>query len=149
MKRILVALLALALLGAPLAALAAPPALPSTGTAIYTLTFHLSGQWAAATKTGIITFTAPSAMRVLYVQAVAAAKGGTQGTSTLTCNNAGSAVTNAMDLTGTAGTVIEATLVAAQQSIAGGNKVTCDLVISGGSSPTLDNITVGITYQRQ
>lgn len=141
------ALTTFALIAAP-AAHAASPAMPAVGTAVYPLAFHISGQYSAS-KTGIIKFTAPYTMRVLYTTATIQAKGGTQGTSTITCSNAGNAFTNAMDISVTAGTVVEATLVAAQQSIAKDAAVTCDLVITGGSSPTIDNISVLIWYQRR
>lgn len=147
MKRLLGLVLAGLVALAPAVAFAAAPKLPSVSTAVFPLTFHLTGDVAAAT--GIISFPAAADMRVLYVTAVAQAKSGTQGTSTIQCKNGSTAFTNAMDLTGTAGTAVEATLVAAQQSIAKDTVVTCDLVISGGSTPKLFNINVVIWAQRR
>lgn len=126
---------------------AAAPAFPGGGSAVMPLTFHLSGQFTAS-KTGIVKFSAMD-MRVLYVTASIQAKGGTQGTTTLTVNNGASAVTNAMDLSGTAGTIVEATLVTAQRNVAKNTAITADLVITGGSSPTIDHITLVIWVQRR
>jgi hypothetical protein len=148
MRRLLILALILGLL-TPLPAVAASPAMPGVGTPVYPASFHLSGQYTAS-KAGIIQFRMPYTARVLYVSAITQAKGGTQGTSTLTCKNgATNAFTDAMDLSGTAGTVIEAVLVSAYQSIAKDTVVICDLVITGGSNPTLDNISVVIWYQRR
>lgn len=150
MKRILIALLALMLLFAPAAPLyAASPLMPALGSSVMPLTFHLSGTIAAGTYTGIVSFRAPFDMQALYVTVVNQAEGGTQGTSTLGCLNAGTLFTNAVDLTGTPGTVLEATLVAAQQAIAKDATVTCDLAITGGTAPTISNITVTIWAQRR
>ncbi len=150
MKRILTAVLALTLLLAPAASLqAASPIMPALGSAVLPLQFHLTGTIAAATYTGIISFRAPFDMRALYVTVVNRAKGGTQGTSTLGCLNAGTLFTNAVDLTGTAGAVLEATLVSAQQNIAKDATVTCDLTITGGTAPTISDVTVMIWVQRR
>lgn len=149
-RALIAAFALLALLVAPTAPLfAAAPAMPSTGTGIDGLTFHLSGTFSAATVAGIISFRAPTDVQVLYVTVVNQAKGGTQGVSTLGCLNAGTLFTNAVDLTGTAGAILEATLVAAQQSIVKDATVTCDLTITGGTAPTISNITVVIWIQRR
>ncbi len=152
MKRIITVLTAAALLltpgfsGAPTHA--AAPAMPALGTGIDGLTFHLSGTFSAS-AVGVVSFRAPTDLQVLYVTVVNQAKGGTQGVSTLGCLNAGTLFTNAVDLTGTAGAILEATLVAAQQSIAKDATVTCDLTITGGTAPTISNITVVIWIQRR
>ncbi len=127
---------------------AASPAMPATGSALFPMTFHLSGTYTTS-ATAAIQFNAPFPMRLLYATVVVQAKGGTQGTSTIQVKHAGTAVTNAIDLTGTAGTNLEATLTAAQQSVAKDGTVTADLVITGGTSPTLSNVTVTLWYQRR
>lgn len=127
---------------------AASPAMPSISTPVYPATFHLSGQYTASVA-GVASFRMPFNVRVLYVTMNVGAKGGTQGTSTLTCTNATNAFTNAVDLTGTAATLLEATLVSAYQSVAKDALVTCNLVISGGTSPTLNDITLVLWYQRR
>jgi hypothetical protein len=144
----LLVLLAPAMLLAPTLALATPPSMPGVSSPVYPVAFHISGQWSAS-KTGIVNFNTPFPIRVLYTTVMTRAKGGTQGTSTVTCKNNTNAFTDAMDISGTAGTVVEATLVAAYQSIASNTKVICDLAISGGSSPTIDDITLVIWYQRR
>lgn len=144
-------LLTLALLpaGGPGPAGAAAPQLPAIGAALQVLTFHLAGQYTAS-KTGIVKFNAPFDLRVLYVEAAIQAKGGTQGTTTLQILNAGTGVTNAMDLgTPAAGTVVEATLTAAQQNVAKDAAITADLVITGGTSPTIDHVTLVIVVGRR
>src|SRR2546430_4529240 len=56
--------------------------------------------------TGVVKVNVPFPVRVLYLHASIRAKGGTQGVTTLQCFNAGTAVTNAMDLgTPAAGTI--------------------------------------------
>lgn len=128
---------------------AAAPALPSLGSDLQVLTFHLSGQYTAS-KTNLVKFNAPFPLRVLYVQASIQAKGGTQGTTTLQVLNAGTGVTNAMDLgTPAAATVVEATLTAAQQNVAVDAAITADLVITGGTSPTIDHITLVVVVGRR
>lgn len=128
---------------------AAAPALPAIGSDLQVLTFHLSGQYTAS-KTGIVKFNAPFDLRILYVEVAIQAKGGTQGTSTVQVLNAGTGVTNAMDIgTPAAGTVVEATLTAAQQSVAKDAALTVDLVITGGTSPTIDHISVVIVTGRR
>lgn len=146
----LVAILALApLLALPPAAHGAAPALPAIGSNLQVLTFHLSGQYNAS-KTGLVKFTAPFDLRILYVQAAIQAKGGTQGTTTLQILNAGTGVTNAMDLgTPAAGTVVEATLTAAQQNVAKDAAITADLVMTGGSTPTIDHVTLVLVVGRR
>lgn len=146
-------LLVLALCGAvmflgPTVALAASPAMPSVATPVYPVLIHLSGQWTTSSA-AVVNFRMPYPAHVLYASVITQAKGGTQGTSTMTCKNASNAFTNAMDISGTAGTVVEATLVSAYQNIAKDTVVSCDLVISGGSSPTIDNITVTLWMQRR
>lgn len=149
MKRILIAVLALMLLVAPAVPLyAASPLMPALGSSVMPLTFHLSGTFTAS-ATGVVSFRAPFDMQALYVSVVNQAKGGTQGTSTIGCLNAGTLFTNAIDLTGTAGAVLEATLVGAQIGIAKDATVTCDLTITGGTSPTISNITVVIWAQQR
>ncbi len=127
---------------------AAAPTLPALGSSVQILTFHLSGQYTAATYTGVVKFNAPYAMRVLYVQAVVRAQGGTQGTTTVQVKNAGSNVTNAMDLTVAAGTVVEASTYT-NRSVAKDAAVTADLVISGGSSPTINDVTILMVVGRR
>src|SRR5688500_14515124 len=77
---------------------AASPAMPSVSTAVYPAPFLIAGQF-GVDKAGIISFRAPFNMRVLYATMNVQAKGGTQGTSTLTCKNGSNAFTNAVDLT--------------------------------------------------
>ncbi len=128
---------------------AAWPQLPAIGANLEVLTFHFSGQFTAS-KTNLMKFTAPFDLRVLGVQAAIQAKGGTQGTTTLQVLNAGTGVTNAMDLgTPAAATVVEATLTAAQQNVAKDAAITADLVITGGTSPTIDNITLIVVVNRR
>jgi len=128
---------------------AAAPQLPALGANLHILTFHASGQFNAS-KTNLVKFPAPFDLRVLYVTAAIQAKGGTQGTTTLTVLNAGQAVTNAMDIgSPAAATVVEATLVAAQQNVAKDAAITADLVITGGTSPTIDHISLVIVVARR
>ena len=151
LRRFVTGLLLVAVALAPGASLvqAASPLMPAMGSAVLPLQFHLTGTIAAATYTGIIGFRVPFDARVLYVTAFNRAKGGTQGVATLTCNNGASAFTNAIDLTGTAATMLEATLVTAQASLAKDATVTCDLVISGGTAPTISDITVSMWLGRR
>lgn len=151
MKKFLAALVVAVLVLAPFQALvtqAASPAMPSIGSSVIPMVFHLSGTYSAS-ATAVIQFSAPFPMRLLYATAVVQAKGGTQGTSTIQVKHAGSAVTNAVDLSGTVATNLEGTLTAAQQNIAKDASVTADLVITGGSSPTLSNVIVVLWYVRR
>jgi hypothetical protein len=128
---------------------AAAPQLPPPGSSVLIIPIHVSGQYNAS-KTNLVKFPAPFDLRVLYVTAAIQAKGGTQGTTTLTVLNAGQAVTNAMDLgTPAAAAVVEATLVGAQQNVAKDAAITADLVITGGSTPTIDNITLMVVVGRR
>ena len=127
----------------------ASPLMPALGSNIMPITFHLSGAHTASV-TGQIKFNAPFDMTVLYVTASIQAKSGTQGTTTLTLTNATNAFTNAMDLgTPAALTVVEATLVAAQVAVAKDAAVQGDLVITGGSTPSISNISVCVWVQRR
>jgi hypothetical protein len=128
----------------------AAPNFPALGSSIVPVVITLQGTIAAATIADIVKFNMPFDAWLLYATCCAQAKGGTQGTSTLTVLNAGQAVTNAMDLaTPAAKTVVEGTLVAAEQDIAKDAAVTADLVISGGSAPTLSHITITLWFQRR
>ena len=130
-------------------AFAAAPQLPAPGANIQILTFHASGQYTAS-KTNLVKFPAPYDLRILYAAAAIQAKGGTQGTTTLQVLNAGTGVTNAMDLgTPAAATIVEATLTAAQQNVAKDAAITADLVITGGTSPTIDQITLILVVGRR
>jgi hypothetical protein len=145
---VLVAALAIAPIAAP-PAQAAAPNLPGIGASLIVLPFHISGQYTAS-KTALVKLNMPFPARVLYVHASINAKGGTQGTTTLQCLNAGTGVTNAMDLgTPAAGTIVEATLTAAQQNVAKDAAFTCDLVMTGGSSPTINDVTLIVVLGRR
>jgi hypothetical protein len=127
----------------------ASPALPSIGSAMLVFPFHFSGQFNAS-KTNLAKFNAPFDMQLLYANCSIQAKGGTQGTTTLQVKHAGNGVTNAMDIgTPAAATVVEATLTPSEQDVDKDGAVSVDLVITGGASPTIDNISLLLVYQRR
>lgn len=113
---------------------------------VLSLIFPLQGQFTASI-TGKLKFQAPQGMAILGVSAVARAKGGTQGTSTIDVLAAGTSVlTGAIDISGTAGTIVAGVLTTAPTKVAKDTAIQVNLVVSGGSSPTLDDITLQIDY---
>lgn len=155
-KRVkMLALILTVVMLAPAALWAASPAMPGLGSAVFPMTFHLSGQYASS-QSNVIAFRAPVALRVLYATAVAKAKGGsnvtTSGASHVQLFNAATAMTTpntGMDLGNpAAATVAEATLLASQQSVAKDATLSGDLIV-WGSGPTLQDITVVIWVQRR
>jgi hypothetical protein len=152
-KRVrILALVTVAVMLAPVAIYAAAPSMPSVGTAVYPMVFHISGA-NTATKANVVKFNAPFNLRLLWATATFQAKSGTHtnshGTSNVTVLNAGQAATNAMDINATsAGTVIEATMVAAQQNVAVNGAVTADLTL-WGTSPSVTDVTLVVWVQRR
>jgi len=153
-KRVQVIAIALAVLTVlPGLIWAASPNFPALGSAVFPVTFHLSGQ-STATKTNIASFQAPVNLRVMYATAFARAKGGSNvnshGSTNVQLFNAGNAMTTSgMDLGNpAAGIIAEATLLAAQQNVARDAALSADLVV-WGSSPTIDDVTVTIWVQRR
>lgn len=166
---LLAALLALVSVAAPmLPALAAPPNMPAVGSALFPVAFHITGA-KTATVTNVVAYTAPFAMRVLYMTAVASAKSGTHlsahGRSTLIVKNAGTNITAAVATPQgpglavalpTAGTATETNASAAlgtimtssAQNVASGSAVTADLQL-WGSSPSITDISFVMWVQRR
>jgi hypothetical protein len=149
----ILALVLTALMLAPAVIWAASPAMPALGSAVWPITFHLSGQ-STATKANIARFNAPMNLRVLYATAYARAKGGSNvnahGATNVTLFNNGTAINvGGMDLGNpAAGTMVEATLQATQQNVAKDTPLSADLQV-WGSSPTIDDITVIVWVQRR
>jgi hypothetical protein len=103
-----------------------------------------------ASSADVIQFPAPVDCTLLYATCSAQAKGGTQGTSTVTVKNAGVAMTNAMDLGAPAAkSQVEATVVDAQRLIAKDATVSVDLVMTGGTAPTLTNVSIFMVFARR
>lgn len=149
-------------------AVAAPPLMPAVGSAVFPLTFHISGA-KTTTTTNVVSYVAPFAMRVLYMTAVADAKAGTHlsshGRSSLIVKNAGTNITAgvgtpagpglavAVPAAGTAtetnaSSVSGTIMTAAQRNIASGAAVTADLQL-WGSSPSITDISFVMWVQRQ
>ncbi|HJR01843.1 MAG TPA: hypothetical protein VKA83_09440 [Methylomirabilota bacterium] len=132
---------------------AASPNFPALGSSVFPVIFHLSGQ-STATKTNIARFTAPVNMRALYATAYARAKGGSNvnshgATNVQLLNNGVAMTTSGMDLGNpAAGTMVEASLLSAQQNIARDTALSADLTV-WGSAPTIDDITVTVWVQRR
>lgn len=91
-----------------------------------------------------------SAMRVTNVEFSLGATGGVHGTTTADVKDDGvSILSAAKDLSAaTAGSKTSGTLsTAAGVTIAAGSKIELELVMTGGTNPTLDDVTVTITYE--
>ena len=146
-----IAVVAAALMFAPLVVQAAAPAFPALGSSIVAFPFHITGA-KTATVASVVQFNAPFNMRLLYATLSASAKSGTHksahGASQLVVLNNGVAALT-MDLVEpAAGAVQEATPTTAQLSVAKNNPVTANLTL-WGSSPSITDITVVIWAQRQ
>lgn len=152
-KRVrIIALIATAVMLAPVVLYAAAPSLPSVGTAVYPMTFHVSGSQ-SATKANVVKFNAPFPLRLLWATASAQAKTGSNvnshGTTNIVVNNAGTLASSAIDLGNPAAAVVaEGTIVSAQGNVAVNTAVTADLTV-WGSSPTISDITLVIWVQRR
>ncbi len=170
--RSLVAVLVLAaLVFAPLApvVLAAPPAFPALGSAVFPVTFHVSGA-KTATVTNVARFVVPFNARIIYATASVSAKSGTHlsshGRSSVQILNNGNIVTQGATQGGrivglaigvpTAGTGATETnasaasgtpLAATAQNVTAGNAITLDMYL-WGSSPSVTDTNVVVWLQR-
>jgi hypothetical protein len=167
---LLAALLALVSVAAPLIpALAAPPAMPALGSAVFPIAFHISGA-KTATVTNVANWIAPFGARILYATAVATAKSGTHlsahGRSGLRILNNANIVTqgalHGAKFTGLAVAVPAAgaatetnasaalgtVLAATAQNVTKGQVVSADLVL-WGSSPSITDVQYVLWVQRR
>ena len=104
---------------------------------------HCSRQL-TATVTSLFAFQMPFKATLVEVSATARASGGTSPTLSIDVKEAGTTVlSSAMSIT--AGTVTVGTI--SDSSIADNAKITVDATI-GGTSPTWDDITVLLTFER-
>lgn len=155
MKKLLALVLTLAVLALAIPAAsvhAASPAMPTIGSQVQALTFHLSGQYSTGTKTGVVKLPMPYGVRLLYATCAANAKGGTHGTATghVKLQVDGTEASHIMDLgVVAAATVVEATLFSTKQNIDKDSVLTADLTLISGSSPTLTDITCTVWVQRR
>lgn len=128
-------------------------AAPSVSAAIAPLipiVLHLTGQFTASAA-AIAEFRLPQGCRIVRIGASAQAKGGTHGTTTLDVTKGGTSVLSAaIDLkTAAAGAWTEGTLAKAATADVGVDaakeaEMQVNLVVTGGTSPTIDNVTVQI-----
>lgn len=154
MKRIISILLALAVVAlvaipAVPVADAASPNMPAVSSPIQALTFHLSGTY-SATKSNLVQVKLPYNVRVLYVTAVAQAKGGNHQSSRVACYGNALPFVDTIDLgTPAAATVVEGTILDSPPNVAKDTALACDLNLLGPGSPTLSDITLSVWVQRR
>lgn len=111
----------------------------------FIMPFHCSKQLTGSV-TALFAFQMPFAGKVLEVSAVARALGGTITTFTLDVNEAGTTILSSdMDLDVSAGVVVVGSV--SDESLADNAKISVDVAIAG-SSPTVDDLTVLVTLQR-
>ena len=112
----------------------------------FIMPFHCSKQL-TGNVTGLFAFQLPFACKVLEVSAVARAKGGTITTGTVDVQEAGTTIlSSVMDIDAVAAGVVVVGSVS-DTSLADNAKITVDVALAG-TSPTLDDVTVTLTLQR-
>lgn len=126
------------------------PSISAQVAPVIPIVVHLSGTYNTSVANAA-KFRVPQGCRVVRIAATAQAKGGTQGTSTIQVQQATTALlSSAIDIgTPAADTWTEGVLAKANTYDLGVRlekeaEVTVDLVITGGSSPTLTHLTVQI-----
>lgn len=127
----------------------AVPKISTTVATIKSVIFCLKGQFTVSV-TNVAKVLTPQKWRICAISVVARAKGGT-GSPTQTLDlliGATSLLTAPMDLAAVgAGTRVDGALAAlVPLNVPQGSEIHLDLVSSGGSSPTLDDLTVQIDY---
>lgn len=98
------------------------------------------------TAAAVIRFKAAQRFRVVRFAANMRAKGGTHGTSTADLKVATVSILSALPnlAAAAAGVLTEGTLAAASVVVNAEQEVTIDLNISGGTAPTMDDVTIQI-----
>lgn len=124
------------------------PNVSSTITVIRPIAILIAGQ-SGASAAAVATVRMPQKCQVVAVSAIARAKGGTHGTTTLDAKNGSTSIVSAvLDLNVAAGTRVDGTVVKNTGDLGSvfdkDDELVIDLVMSGGSSPTLDDITVQV-----
>lgn len=100
-----------------------------------------------ATVAGLFKWRAPQGARIIGVSAEMRAKGGTHATTTLTVKRNSDTVSTIDAAAMVAGTRTEGTI--ANTKLANGDEITVDLTVTGGTSPTIDDLRVQIDYIAQ
>ncbi len=125
--------------------MAAPTISPAVG-AVQTQTFFLDVQLTTTDITALVKFLTPQKIKVLACSVVARAKGGTHA-ATVFDFKAGSNALASIDLAAVAaGTRADGTVSSTYAVVAKGVEISVDFTETGGTLPTLDDVTLQIDY---
>lgn len=101
-----------------------------------------------ATVAALFKWRAAQGGRILGVSAEMRAKGGTHATTTLTIKR-GADTVGTIDLAALAAGTRAEVASPANTKIANGDEITVDLTVTGGTSPTIDDLRVQVDYIAQ
>lgn len=126
--------------------MAAPNASPAAGVLIQSWHWHSRTQLTTTDLVAMGKFVAPMPIKVVAFSVVARAKGGTHAASLFELK-VGSTVIASQDMVAVAaGTVADGTVVAAAADIAKGAALQLDFTETGGTTPTLDDVSIQVDY---
>lgn len=125
--------------------MAAPTISPAVGI-VQSKVFFLDSQLTTTDLTAVVKFNAPQKIKVLACSVVSRAKGGTHAATVFDFKQ-GSSVISSIDVAAVAaGTRADGTIVAAQAVVAKGVEISVDFTETGGTTPTLDDVSLQIDY---
>lgn len=125
--------------------MAAPTISPAVGP-VLTQTFFVDVQLTTTDYTALVKFLAPQKMKVLACSVVSRAKGGTHAATVFSFKQ-GSNEISAIDVAAVAaGTRADGTISSTYAVVAKGTEVSVDFTETGGTTPTLDDVTLQIDY---
>ncbi len=124
--------------------MAAPVIGPGVGV-VQSKVFYLNGQFTTTVADVVKWYTAQK-IKVLAVSYVTRAKGGTHGTSTVAVKQGANAIAT-LDVAATAaGTRLDGTVSSTYAVVDKGVEVGVTVTLSGGTLPTLDDVSVQVDY---
>lgn len=125
--------------------MAVPNISPAVGI-IQSQTWLLDVQVTTVDATAIVKFLAPQKIKVLACSVVSRAKGGTHAATVFDFKQ-GSSVISSIDVAAVAaGTRADGTVSATYAVVAKGTEISVDFTETGGTSPTLDDVSLQIDY---
>lgn len=125
--------------------MAAPTISPAVGI-VQSKVFFLDSQLTTTDLTAVVKFLTPQKIKVLACSVVARAKGGTHAATVFDFKQ-GSSVISSIDVAAVAaGTRADGTVSATYAVVAKGVEISVDFTETGGTTPTLDDVSLQIDY---